>query len=211
MAISQAAVPGSRLSPQAQRFAAAGLVVLLVAVALWLFGRPESPEPTVEVVAATEPWPAGREPGDFLTVEVPETAAALFVTPEGLAGRVAAVAVPAGTVLSDALLADPGAPSAADPAAALLDVAVDMSLWPEPGPAAGDTAVLAVEPGGCAAAVLPVLAADEDSVVVEADPRLAARLGPAVWWVWESPVAGWPECPAEARPPARAALGADGG
>ena len=186
------------LSAQGQRFAAAGLVVALVAVSVWLFGRPEPPEPTVQVVAAAEDWPAGREPGGFVTVEMPETSAGLFVTPDQLAGRVPAVAVPAGAVVSGALLADPGASAATDLSAALLAVAVDLSLWPEPGPAAGDTAVLAAEPGGCAAAVLAVVAASEGSVVVEAGPALAAVLGPAVWWIWESPPAGWPACPGPA-------------
>ena len=116
------------------------------------------------------------------------------MTPAELAGRVPAVLVPAGTVLSEALLADPGAASAADPSAALLAVGVDPSLWPDPGPAAGADAVLAAEPGGCAAAVLPILAVGDGTVVVEAGPELAAQLGPAVWWIWESPAAGWPGC-----------------
>lgn len=183
------------LSGQARRLAAAALIVVAVAVSVWLFGRPEPPEAAVPVVATAEDWAAHREPGRFVTVEVPETTAALFVTAADLAGRVPAVAVPAGTVLSQALLADPGAVSAADPAAALIAVAVDPSLWPDPGPVTGAAAVLAAEPGGCAAAVLPVVAAGDGSVVVEAGPELAARLGPAVWWIWESPAAGWPGCP----------------
>ena len=186
------------LSGQAQRLAAAALVVVLVAVSVWLFGRPEPPEPSVQVVATAENWLARREPGGFVTVDVPETAAALFVTPAELAGRVPAVLVPAGTVLSAALLADPGTASAADPSAALLAVGVDPSLWPDPGPAAGAAAVLAAEPGGCAAAVLPIVAAGDGTVVVEAGPELAAQLGPAVWWIWESPAAGWPGCLADA-------------
>ncbi len=186
------------MSGRAQRFAAAALIVVLVALSVWLFGRPEPSEPTVPVVAATEEWPAGREPGEFVTVEMPETAAALFVTPEQLAGRVPAVAVPAGVVVSEALLADPAAAVASDLSAALLAVAVDPSLWPDPGPRAGDAAVLAAEPGGCATAVLPVVVVAEGSVVVEARPRLAAVLGPTVWWTWESPPAGWPACPVPA-------------
>lgn len=186
------------LSGQAQRFAAAALVVVLVAASVWLFGRPEPPEPVVQVVAAAEDWGARREPGGFVTVEMPQSAAALFVTPAELPGRVPAVAVPAGTVLSRALLADPGTAMATDPSTALLAVAVDPSLWPDPGPAAGATGVLAAEPGGCAAAVLPIVSAGDGSVVVEAGHELAARLGPAVWWIWESPAAGWPGCPVDA-------------
>jgi len=183
------------LSGQARRFAAAALIVVAVAVSVWLFGRPEPSEPAVQVVATAEDWAARRGPGQFVTVEMPEKVAALFVTPAELDGRVPAVAVPAGTVLPEALLADPGTGSAADPSAALMAVTVDRSLWPDPGPATGAVAVLAAEPGGCAAAVLPLVAVGEGSVVVEAGPELAARLGPLVWWIWEAPAAGWPGCP----------------
>ena len=183
------------LSGQAKRFAAAGLVVVLVAVSVWLFGRSDPPEPMLLVVATAEDWPAGREPGEFVTVEMPESSAALFVTPEQLVGRVPATVVPAGTVVSQSLLADPGAGFATGLASALLAVKVDPSLWPDPGPRAGDAAVLAAEAGGCATAVLPVVVVDEGSVVVEARPPLAAVLGPETWWIWESPPAGWPACP----------------
>lgn len=186
------------LSDQTRRLAAAALIVVAVAVSVWLFGRSEPSEPAVQVVATAEDWAARREPGGFVTVEMPEKAAALFVTPAELAGRVPAVAVPAGTVLSEALLADPGTASAAEPSAALMAVSVDPSLWPDPGPVTGATAVLAAEPGGCAAAVMPILAAGAGTVVVEVGPELAARLGPAVWWVWESPASGWPGCSDEA-------------
>ena len=182
------------LSGQTRRLAAAALIVVAVAVSVWLFGRPEPPEPAVRVVATAEDWAARREPGEFVTVEMPEQAAALFVTPEKLAGRVPGVALPAGTVLSEALLADSGTAAAADPSAALMAVSVDPSLWPDPGPVPGAIAVLAAEPGGCAAAVMPVVAAGEGRLVVEAGPELAARLGPAVWWIWESPASGWPGC-----------------
>lgn len=182
------------MSGQARRFTAAALIVVVVALSVWLFGRPE-PETTVPVVAAAEDWPAGREPGEYVTVEIPEESAALFVTADQLADRVPAVAVPAGTVVSAALLADSAVPAASDLSAALLAVAVEPALWPEPGPRAGDAAVLAAQPGGCAAAVLPVVLVGEGTVVVEAGPQLAAVLGPTVWWIWESPPAGWPGCP----------------
>ena len=182
------------MSGQARRFTAAALIVVVVALSVWLFGRPE-PEATMQVVAAAEDWPAGREPGEYVIVEMPEESAALFVTADQLADRVPAVAVPAGTVLSAALLADSAVPAASDLSAALLAVAVDPALWPEPGPRPGDAAVLAAQPGGCAAAVLPVVLVGEGTVVVEAGPQLAAVLGPTVWWIWESPPAGWPGCP----------------
>ena len=183
------------LSGQAQRFAAAGLVVVLVAVSVWLFGRSAPPEPTLQVVATAEDWPAGREPGEFVTVELPAAMAGLFVTPDQLVGRVPAAVVPAGSVVSQAMLADPGAGFSTGLASALLAVKVDPSLWPDPGPRPGDAAVLAAEAGGCAAAVLPVIVVDEGSVVVEVRPELAAVLGPETWWIWESPPAGWPACP----------------
>ena len=187
------AIRGVRLSAQAQRFAAAGLVVLVVAVSVWLFGRPEPPPRTVSVVATTEPWPAGHKPGSFTTIEVPATAAGLFVTPAALEGRVPAVPVPAGAVLSAAMLADPDA-TPLDPEAALVAVGVDLALWPAPGPAPGDTAVLSRQPGGCAAAVLPVLAATDTQLVVEANPQRAALLAGTTWTAWKSPAAGWPQC-----------------
>lgn len=192
------ATSAAPLSGRAQRFTAAALIVVAVAVSVWLFGRPEPSEPAVQVVATAEDWAARREPGRFVTVEMPEKAAALFITPEELDGRVPAVAVPAGTVLPEALLASPGTALAADPSAALMAVAVDPSLWPDPGPVTGAAAVLAAEAGGCAAAVMPIVAVGDGSVVVEAGPELAARLGPAVWWIWEAPAAGWPGCPDDA-------------
>lgn len=187
------ATTSAPMSGQARRFAAAALIVVVVVVAVWLFGRPE-PQRTVHVVAAAEDWPAGHEPGEFVTVEMPEASAALFVTAGQLADRVPAVAVPAGTVVSGTMLTDSVVPAASDLSAALLAVAVDPSLWPDPGPRAGDAAVLAAQPGGCATAVLPVVVAGEGTVVVEARPQLAAVLGPTVWWIWESPPAGWPGC-----------------
>jgi len=150
----------SPVSGQARRFTAAALIAVVVALSVWLFGRPE-PETTVQVVAAAEDWPAGREPGEYVIVEMPEESAALFVTAGQLADRVPVVAVPAGTVVSAALMAGSAVPAASDLSAALLAVTVDSSLWPEPGPRAGDAAVL----------------------------------GPTVWWIWESPPAGWPGCP----------------
>ncbi len=185
------------LPGQARRFAAAALIIVVVVLSVWLFGRPES-RPTVSVVAAAEDWPAGREPGEFVTMEMPEAFGALFVTADQLAGRVPAVAVPEGTVVSGTMLTGSVAPAASDLSAALLAVEVDPSLWPAPGPRAGDAAVLAARPGGCAAAVMPVVATGEDTVVVEARPDLAAVLGSTVWWIWESPPAGWPGCPAAA-------------
>ena len=183
------------MSGQARRFAAAALVVVAVGLAVWLFGRSDPPAPTVLVVAAAEDWPARREPGAFVTVEMPEASAALFVTPEQMQGRIPAVPVPAGAVVSEALLTEPGATVPQDLSATLVAVAVDPSMWPEPGPSVGDAAVLAASAGGCAAAVLPIVGTSEGTVVVEARPELAAVLGPQVWWIWESPPAGWPACP----------------
>ncbi|MCE2512588.1 MAG: hypothetical protein J4F50_08575 [Acidimicrobiia bacterium] len=187
-------------SGKPQRFTAAALIVAAVVLSVWLFGRKE-PQPTVQVVAAAEDWPAGREPGEFVTVEMTEASAGLFVTADQLTDRVPAVPVPAGTVVSHTLLTDSALPAASDLSAALLAVAVDPSLWPEPGPRAGDAAVLAEQPGGCATAVLPLVVVGEGTVVVEARPQLAEVLGPTVWWIWESPPAGWPGCPTPASQP----------
>ena len=198
------ALSPTALSPAAQRYAAAGAVVIAVALAVWLFGRPPEPDPTVAVVAAAEPWQAGREPGAFVVVEVPADSAALFVTPDQLAGRLPMSLVPAGTVVSAAMLADADEAASA-PDTTLLAVAVHLALWPAPGPAPGDSAVLAATAGGCAAAVTTVIAATESALVIEASPDLAAVVGPERLWAWESPPAGWPTCPAE--PPAAPAAG----
>ena len=125
------------MSGQARRFTAAALIVVVVVLSVWLFGRPE-PETTVQVVVAAEDWPAGRLPGEFVTMAMPQASAALFVTADQLADRVPAVAVPAGTVVSGPMLTDSVVPAASDLSAALLAVAVDPSLWPDPGPRAGD-------------------------------------------------------------------------
>ena len=190
------ALSPTALSPAAQRYAAAGAVVIAVALAVWLFGRPPAPDPTVSVVAAAEPWPAGREPGAFVVVEVPADSAALFVTPDQLlAGRLPTSLVPAGTVVSAAMLASADEATSA-PDTTLLAVAVHLALWPAPGPAPGDNAVLAATAGGCAAAVTTVIDATESALVIEASPDLAAVVGPERLWAWESPPAGWPTCPA---------------
>ena len=84
--------------------------------------------------------------------------------------------------------------AASDPDATLVAVGADLSLWPAPGPAPGDTAVLSWHPGGCASAVLPVLATAETRLVVEVTPTLAEELGPYQWWAWEAPAEGWPRC-----------------
>ncbi len=125
MPINPASMPG-----QTRRFAAAALIVVAVGVSLWLFGRAE-PQSSVAVVAAAEDWPAGREPGGFTIVEMPAESAALFVTVEQLIGRVPAVPVPAGTIVSASLLTDSSLPTASKLSATLLAVAVETALWPE--------------------------------------------------------------------------------
>ncbi len=182
-------------SPQNKRYAIAGALVLAMAVSLWLFGRSGTSETPVDVVTTAESWPAGQDPQAFVTIPVPEDVAGFFVRPEELVGRVPRSALPAGVVVSPAMLGTAGASAtASDSAATLLAVSVDASLWPPPGPAAGNIAVFAENPGACAMAILPLVEALESAVVVEVAPSLAEVLAPTSWWAWESPRDGWHLC-----------------
>lgn len=180
-------------SPQARRYAAAAAVVVLVAVSVLLWGRPASGEPQVPVVAASQPWAQGRPPGEHVVLEVPQRLEAMFVSPDELHGVVAAAPVPAGVLVSPAMLA-PEQTTTMQADSTLLRVRVDTSLWPEPGPQAGDTAVLSASAGGCAVAAVVLVAAEAEAVVIEATSSLASLLAPESWWAWQSPEAGWPAC-----------------
>ena len=191
--------------------AATGVVVLVAAVVL-VWGRSDA-APTVGVVVTVEEWPVGTH-GAWVTVPVPEGVSGLLVRPGELEGRVAAVRLPDGVIVPSGLLADPAdvvapgpgrTPDPADPpdgngparrgmTSWRLDV--DVSLWPPPGPAAGDRAVFSAERGGCAVAVLPLRDAAGGSVVVDVDQRLSRLLlaTPSLA-IWPAPPEGhWPAC-----------------
>ena len=56
-------------------------------------------------------------------------------------------------------------------------------------------------PGGCAAALVTLVAVADDgaaaTVTVEAAPELAGVMSDKQWWIWESPPGGWPLCPGD--------------
>lgn len=151
----------------------------------------------VPVVAAAQRWAEGYPPGDHTTINMPADLAVLFVHPSELADSVSAVEVPEGTLVSPKMLR----PRRSDDRArtsTLMRFAVADETWPDPGPAPGDRAVFSPSPGGCAAALVTLLAVTDDStgsaVTIEATPELAAALADEQWWIWESPPGGWPEC-----------------
>ena len=187
-------VAALRGSPQARRYAAAAVVLILVVISVLLWGRDAPEEPLVEAVAASQPWTRGGPPGDHVVLEVPERLSAMFVSPDDLSGTVAATYVPAGVLVSPAMLVAEQTAFMNDDST-LLRVRVNSSLWPEPGPRAGQVAVLSATAGGCSIATVELVAADDDTVILEATPSLASLLAPESWWVWQAPESGWPACP----------------
>ena len=180
-----------------RRLLAAAVVLVATAAAIIALSRDGDVIAEVPVVAATQRWSAGHPPGDYAPVSVPADLAALFVQPAELAGSVAAVDVPEGTLVSAKMLR-PRRDSDEGRATALMRFTVSDELWPEPGPVGGSRAVFSSSPGGCAAALVTVVAADGEgastSITVEADPELAAVLSDEQWWIWESPPGSWPLC-----------------
>lgn len=184
------------------RLLAAALILAATAVTmLALSNGGDGGTREVPVVAATQRWAEGHPPGEHAVVNVPADLAALFVHPSKLVGTMAAVDVPAGALVSPEMLHPlQGADAARD--TALMRFSARRDLWPDPGPTAGIRAVFSPSPGGCAAAVLTLLAIGDEGaeagVTVEATPELAALLSDGQWWIWESPSGGWPRCSHEA-------------
>ena len=91
-------------------------------------------------------------------------------------------------------------------------VAADIGRW-HGGPAAGDLAVFAAGPAGCAALELELVDVEAGQVAVEADPGLfAALVEGEPWTVWASPAAGWEDqCPPDSGPSAEPGNTARGG
>ncbi len=177
------------------------LAVLLILAAtitsLWLLSLGKDKPDEILVVAATERWTEGYLVGQHAVIAVPADLAPLFVTPDDLKGKTASVDVPEGTVVSAEMLR-PEKPSDKNRTTTLMAFSVSASLWPTPGPTAGDPAVFASAPGGCAVAIERLAAVEmetsEVKVTVEATPTLAATLSDYEWWIWESPPGGWPQC-----------------
>lgn len=175
--------------------AAAAVLVATLAAVFALSGDDDATE--VAVVATTQRWIEGHPPGEHAIVGVPADLAPLFALPSDLADTVVAVDVPAGTLVSPKMLR-PQQPESSDRRTTLMRIGVHHEIWPSPGPLPGAQAVFSRTPGGCAAALVALVAAEtaEDSatVTIEASPELAAALAEGQWWIWESPPAGWPLC-----------------
>ena len=182
-------------SGRAARLAAAGVLVAAAVVLVLLFGRAPSPA-VVGVLFASEPWPRGTA-GEVVVIDVPESLAPLFVTPDGLGNSVAAVDIPRGTFITAEMLRPPG-PLLGQEGLTSLRLVVASGLWPDPGPASGDQAVVGIAAEACALAVTELVdvEAGQGTVTVAVTPTLAVQLMTrpdlAVW-----PPVGetWPECP----------------
>ena len=186
------------------RLLAAALIVVATAVAvIALSNSDKSDPPEASVVATTQRWAEGHPPGEHTLINVPADLAVLFVHPSKLDGTVAAVDVPAGALVSPDMLR-PLEGTDAVRNTALMRFTASSDLWPDPGPIAGRRAVFSPTPGGCAAAVVTLLAVGDEGadagVTVEATPELAALLSDGQWWIWESPPNGWPRCEVEPSP-----------
>ena len=183
------------------RLAGAAGVLVAVAVVLVATGGGGGVQ-RAPVPVTTEEWQAGREAGGWAPVEVPAEAAAFAASPAELGGdRIAAFDLPAGTIVIAEMLRPPGA-GIADDTATTVWVAADTGRW-HGGPTAGELAVFAAEPAGCAALELELVDVETGQVAVEAGPALfAALVEGEPWTVWASPAAGWEDrCPAEAADP----------
>lgn len=179
----------------------AGVVIVFVAAILFGSARDDGPPPpTWVVVAASEDWRAGEPPGAFSVVSVLGPAGASLASVGDLSDQVPVVRVPAGSLVSKAMLGPPDA-SVGNPDAALFKMGVSTAHWGSGMPTAGDRAVVAASFGACAIAILELVDAQGPVVWVEANPELAARLasvpGP---FVWEAPENGWPACQVEDTP-----------
>lgn len=182
------------------RLLAAVTVLIGTFVTIFTLSRGDDPVSTVPVVAASQRWAEGHPPGEHAIVNVPADLAALFVRPPELIDIVMAVDVPEGTLVSPNMLRR-HQDGDSNRTTALMQFTAGAELWPDPGPVTGSRAVFSSSPGGCAAALVTLMAVAGDGaaarVTVEADPELAAALSDKQWWIWESPPGGWPRCPSE--------------
>ena len=181
------------------RLLAAAVVLAATVASIAALSRDGETTPQIPVVAAVQRWHAGHPPGEHVTVDVPTDIGAFFVHASELADAVAAVDVPEGTLVSPQMLR-PRQVGDDTRKTALMQFRVSDEMWPDPGPDPGSRAVFSSSPGGCAAALVTLVAVadDESAVTVEADPELAAVLSDEQWWIWESPPGRWPLCGREA-------------
>lgn len=180
------------------RLLAAAVVLAATIATIASLSRDGDATPEVPVVAASQRWTAGHPPGELLIIDMPADKAAFFVHPSELAGVIAAVDVPEGTLVSPQMLR-PHQSGDDTRRTALMRFRVSDDMWPHPGPVPGSRAVFSASPGGCAAALVTLVSVGDDgaaesSVTVEADPELSAVLSHGQWWIWESPPGHWPLC-----------------
>jgi len=195
------------------RLLATVVVLVVTLIAIVALSRDGESVAEVSVVAAAHRWPEGHPPGDHAIIGVPADLAPLFVGPQELEGTVAAVDVPEGTLISPQMLrsrkgGDDGRTTS------LMRFPVNADMWPDPGPNAGDRAVFSLSPGGCAAALVTLVAVAEEGAgaraTLEVSPELASTLADGQWWIWESPPGGWPLCQEDDRAAIPAARADDG-
>ena len=180
------------------RLLAAAIVLATTVATIAALSRDGDAIPEVPVVAAAQRWTAGHPPGKHAIFEMPADRAGFFVHPSELDGAVAAVDVPEGTLVSPQMLR-PRQSGDDTRRTTLMRFSVNDEMWSDPGPAPGNRAVFSSSPGGCAAALVTLVAvaddgAAESDVTVVADPELAAVLSDGQWWIWESPPGLWPLC-----------------
>ena len=179
------------------RLLATAVILLVTIAAIAALSRDGEDAAEVPVVAASQRWPEGHPPGDHTIISVPADLAVLFVEPLDLEGTVVSVDVPEGTLVSPRMLRSRQSGDNSR-TTSLMRFTVNAELWPDPGPAAGDRTVFSLSPGGCAVALVSLVAVAQEGagalVTLEATPELAGTLADEKWWIWESPPGGWPLC-----------------
>lgn len=181
------------------RLLAAGFLTLATAALILAFGR-SSAEPMATVAVTSELWEEGAAAG-YAAMQVPQGLASFFVSPDQLNGRVAAIDLQAGVFLSDSLLRAKGPDKSEEqtpepPGTTRVRLNMDIGLWPQPGPRAGEAAVVADAWGGCGLAVLELLEVEQGGMMtVRVTPELAAALASAPRLLtWPPASDGWPLC-----------------
>ena len=171
------------------RVAAVGAAIVVVVVAVWLL-RPSDAPAEFPVAVTTEEWRAGQPAGGWVPVMAPAAVAVLAEPVDQLTGRVAAYPVPAGSVVSPAMLRPEGS-AAQQHDVAPVWVLADTARW-HGELVSGQRAVFARTPAGCAEMELVLLEVSGNQVAVEAGPELFATLVVGEpWHIWAAPSGGW--------------------
>ncbi|MXW42379.1 MAG: hypothetical protein F4Z91_04705 [Acidimicrobiia bacterium] len=179
------------------RLLAVLLVLAATTAAIFLLSLERNGQAEILVVATTERWLQDHPVGEHTLIPVPAGLASLFVQPDDLKNKAASVDIPEGSLVAAQMLRSHRS-SDNERATALMAFVASASMWPSPGPAAGDPAVFASSPGGCATAIQRLVAVEDEGaamkVTLEVTPELAEVLADREWWIWQSPPSGWPQC-----------------